>query len=221
MTLRTRLILSYVLIIFLCLGIAAISVSLVLQNYRDQVVMTRLDDLTRPIVTQLRSLIRGQTSILNVWTTIQDQAQRNNIFILVVDDKGNLLRQASPDSFSPTINVAGGLPHGFSQDAHGLFTTIGGQPFVYTAFTIGRVSDPAARSETVVLCQPRGSLAVIIAGVIIPFILAALIAVIASFLLAFLVARSVYKPVQSLSRAAETSRRVTMTKKCPLAALPR
>lgn len=203
MSLRTRLILSYVLVVVLCLGIAALSVSLVLRSYRDQLVTARLDYLTRPVVTQIRSLVRGQTSLVNVWNAVQQEAQTNNVFILLVDENGNLVRQASPDNTSQQLNVPGGLPHGFTQDAHGVFTASGGQNFVYVAFTLGRTAQQPGQIENVVLCQPQVGVGVILAGVITPFIWAGIIALAVSLLLAFLVARSVYRPVQRLSRAAE------------------
>jgi hypothetical protein len=84
------LILSYILIVVLCLGIAGVSVSVLLQNYRDQVVKTRLDDMTRPIYVQIRDLLRGQKTLTEVWANVQEQAESNNTYILFVDDKGNI-----------------------------------------------------------------------------------------------------------------------------------
>lgn len=203
MTLRTRLILSYLLIVILCLGIAGVSVSVLLQNYRDQVVMTRLDDMTRPIYTQIRSLLRGQTTLSEAWTNVQEQAQNNNVYIIFVDDKGNIIREASPNNTNQQFSVPDGLPHGISQPAHGVFSTVSGQKFVYSAYPLGRIADPqSTRPQTLVLCQPQGSLAIILAGVIGPFIWAGLIALIISLVLAFFMARSVYLPVQRLSKAA-------------------
>jgi len=63
MSLRMRLILSYTLIVVLCLSMVAVVVSVMLQDYRDRVVMARLDDLTIPIYIQARSLARGQASL--------------------------------------------------------------------------------------------------------------------------------------------------------------
>jgi two-component system, OmpR family, sensor kinase len=203
MTLRTRLLLSYILIVVLCLGIAAISVSVLLQNYRDQASLSRLDDITRPINTQIRSLLRGQTTIADVWTNIQEQAQNFKIYILFVDSRGNLIRQASPDVNSPQLTVPGSFPHGFSQASGGTFTTTSGQTFIYWAYPLLRAVDAQSpRAETEILCQPQGNMAAILAGVISPFIWAGLIALVISLVLAFFMARSVYQPIQRLSRAA-------------------
>lgn len=203
MTLRMRLILSYILIIVICLGIAGVSVSVVLQNYRDRVAMTQLDAMTRPIYVQIRDLLRGQTTLLDVWSNVQQQAQDNNAYILFIDDRGNLLRQASPSSSAQTLSVPDGFPHGISQPTHGIFTTSSGQKFVYSAYPLGKVMDALLpRTQTMVLCQPRGTVAVILAGIINPFIWAGIIALIISLVLAVFMARSVYRPIQRLSRAA-------------------
>ena len=205
MSLRTRLILSYTLIVVLCLGIAAISVSVLLQTYRDQVNITRLENMTRPIYVQIRALLLGQTTLTDVWATVQEQAENNQIFILFVDNRGNLVTQASPQNSNQPFNVPGGLPHGIAQPSQGIFTTSSGQKFVYAAYPLGRaVSSQSGRAETMVLCEPRSSVALIMAGLINPFIWAGIIALAISLLLAFLVARSVYHPIQSLSRAAKS-----------------
>jgi signal transduction histidine kinase len=202
-TLRTRLILSYILIIVLCLGIAGVSVSVVLQNYRDQLTLTRLDDMTRPISVQIRSLLRGQTTLTEAWSNIQEQAQSNNIYILFVDDKGNLVREAAPAVTSQPLTSANGFPHGISQAAHGTFSTLSGQTFVYSAYPLGRVTDPlVSRAQTVVLCQPQSSVAILMAGVIGPFIWAGIITLIIALAVAFYLARSFYHPIQQVSKAA-------------------
>lgn len=201
---RSRLFLSYVLIIVVCLGISAVSVSVLLQTYRDQVVMTRLDDMTRPIFVQIRSLLRRETTLAVAWTAVEDQAQGNNVYVIFVDDKGGAVRQASPSPSDTPLSAADGFPHSISQPAHGTFTTTSGQQFVYSAYPLGRLpSLQSNRPVTLVLSQPRGSIAPILAGVINPFIWAGLIALAISLVLAFFLARSVYKPVQRLSRAAE------------------
>ena len=112
MSLRTRLILSFSLIAVLSLCIATVTTAALLQRYRDQTLITRLEDMARPISVQLRSLLRGQTTIADVWTNMLEQAQKNNVYIIVTDDKGNILRQLSPDAnVKVPLNVAQKLPH--------------------------------------------------------------------------------------------------------------
>lgn len=203
MSFRTRLFLSYFLVVVLCLGVSAISVSVLLQHYRDQIVLTRLDDMTRPISNQIKELLRGQTTLAQAWVNIQQLAADNNTYILFVDDKGNLLREASPGSSSQPINVPEGLPHGISQPTHGIFTTVSGQEYVYSAYPLARGTDPLIpRPQTIILSQPRSNLAFVVSGLINPFFWSGIIALVISLIMAFFLARSVSRPIQALSKVA-------------------
>jgi hypothetical protein len=73
------------------------------------VVLTRLEDIARPISNQIKELLRGQTTINQVWANIQQIASANDTYVIFVDDNGNVLRQASPDGSSQVLNVPEGL----------------------------------------------------------------------------------------------------------------
>src|SRR3989337_1796918 len=126
MSLRMRLVLSHTFVVVLCVSIAAVAVSVLLQGSRDRAIMARLDDMTRPIYVQVRALARGQASVTEVWENLQEQAQRNSVHILLVDSEGTILRQAVPQEGprqQPINVVPGGLPRGISQPTHGTLAT--------------------------------------------------------------------------------------------------
>jgi two-component system, OmpR family, sensor kinase len=205
MTLRTRLILSYVLIVVICLGIAAASVLFLLRGYRDQMALNSLDDMTRPIAVQIKSLLRGQTTLPELWANAQEQSQNNAVFILFVDNKGNLLKAIYPgENTSQSFIVPGGLPFNISQSVQGVFSTADGEKYIYSAYPLGKTNiSPPLRADTLVLCQLQGGTGVILASLLRPFLLAGAMALIISIIAAVFIARSVYKPIRSLSRAAE------------------
>ncbi len=204
MSLRIRLMLSHTLIVFVCLGIAALAVSAFLQNYRDRTAQIHLDDVARPISVQIKALVRSQTTIADFWTNMQEQAQSNRVHILFVDDTGNIVRQISPDLSTRQLRITEALPHGIAQPEHGVFTLSTRQKFVYAAYPLVKTADPQySPINTLVLCQPRSSSMVVFAGLITPFFWSGLIALGVSILLAFFVARSVYRPIQRLAEAAE------------------
>lgn len=60
MSLRTRLILSYTLIIVLCLSIVAAALLVLLQDYRDRLAMARLGDMALPVYVQVRALAEAK-----------------------------------------------------------------------------------------------------------------------------------------------------------------
>ena len=64
---------------FLFLGIIAIVVSLVVQSYRDRFTMVHLDGVARPISVQVRTLVRNEASIDDVWSRLEEQAENNNV----------------------------------------------------------------------------------------------------------------------------------------------
>ena len=206
MSLRTRLIISHTLIVILCFSIAAVAVSVVLRASRDQLVMARLDDMTRPIYVQVATLARGQASLSQVMTNLREQAQKNNIYILLADGEGNILNQVTPQEGLKQQKLElppGELPKSISQLTHGTFETVTGQTFVFAAYPIGQLFNPQkpSRLETLVLSAPRGGVLTLWAGLARPFLWAGLIALGVSVVIALFVARSVYRPVQRVTEA--------------------
>ena len=86
---------AWAIIVAICLSIVAISVVLLLQGYRNKFAAARLDDMTIPIYIQARSLAQGQASLDEVWTNLSEQAEETGIYIFLVDDEGNVIRQVS------------------------------------------------------------------------------------------------------------------------------
>jgi two-component system, OmpR family, sensor kinase len=203
-TLRTRLIFSFVLIIVLCLLLSGLSVSAVLRNYRDQQVFTQLDTLTRPLANQVKNLLNGQITSAQAWDNIRQLSTENNAYIIIVDDKGIVIRQAAPDVANQVLAVPGGLPHKATKERNGIFTTADRQQFIYSAYPLPKNPEtPKLRQLTLIICQPRTAPALIQAGVFRPLILTGLIALVISVLLAFFLARSVYRPIMRISKAAQ------------------
>ena len=93
MSLRMRLIISYTLIIILCLSIAAVAMSAVIQGYRDQIVKARLDDVARPVYVQLRSLAQGEASSTEVWANLKGQAQKDDVYTVVKRNVNGTLKR--------------------------------------------------------------------------------------------------------------------------------
>ena len=96
MSLRLRLILTYTLIIVICLSLVAVVVSVILQRNSDRFIMSRLDDMTIPIYVQTRSLAKRQVPLDEVWLNLKEQAQGTGVYILLADSDGNIVRQILP-----------------------------------------------------------------------------------------------------------------------------
>jgi signal transduction histidine kinase len=208
MSLRSRLVLSYIAIVVISLAIVAVVATLVIQGYRDRFVTARLDDMTRPIYVQAVSLARGQTTFNEVWSNIEEQAEKTGVHIYLVDYEGNVVLQALPVGIPRQREIEfseGSLPEDFTNPYHGTYEARNGRTFIFAAYQVGKLLDPPRQSsvEALVLSVPRSGIMAIWADVIRPFLWAGLVALAISLLLAFLITRSVYKPIRQLTQAVE------------------
>ncbi|MCD6567999.1 MAG: HAMP domain-containing histidine kinase [Dehalococcoidia bacterium] len=207
MNLRTRLTLSHSLIAVLCLAMVAIIASTMLQSYRDRFITARLNDITIPIYIQARSLIQNHASQEEVWARLEEQAENSGVIALLADNQGNVLRQAAPEGYLEIKNI-GSLQEKVEESAsrvkHGTFETPWGQDFVFAAYPLGQLVASGKPSSTacLVLALPRSGALAIWAGLIRPLMWTGLIALGISILVAFLISRSVYRPIQRITRAA-------------------
>ena len=207
MSLRTRLILSYFLIVVLCLSIVAVAVSLMLQGYRDRFAMQRLDDMTVPIYVQARSLARGRASLSEVWISLEEQSQRTGVHILMVDGDGGIIRQASPSKAAQLESFqlpSEGLSPDLSDPYRGTHVTPEGQSFVFVAYSMAGLftSEVSTSPAALILAVPRRGALILWAGVIRPFFWAGLIGLGVSVLIAIFLARSLYLPIRRVTAAA-------------------
>jgi len=206
MSLRMRLFATFTLIVVLCLGLVALAVTVILQSQRDRLALERLDAMARPISVQVRSLFRGQVSAAELQTTLEEQAQKNNVFIIFGDNEGNIVRQVTPAQNRRPIEVpSGGLPHTLTQPAQGKFTASNGQTYLYAAYPLVRqtATQETARLDTLVLSMPRTGAIAVVLSLFSLFLLAGLIALILSLIIALLFARSIYQPINRVKVAAE------------------
>lgn len=211
MSLRTRLLISFILIAVLCLSSAAVAMTALLQKYRDQTQVTQMNDMARPIAVQLGAMLRSQANVTEVWTNMLEQAQKNNVYLIVVDAKGNILRQSSPDAnVKQPLIFQDPLPHGIKEPASGTMVTTTKQTFVYAAHPIAQISRPvttattatAVKFDTLILARQRAGNMLIWASLARPFLFAAIIAFFISAVMAVFLARFIYRPVQRLEKAA-------------------
>lgn len=206
MSLRMRLFATFTLIVVLCLGLIALAVTVILQSQRDRLALERLDAMARPISVQVRSLVRGQVTLAELQATLEEQAEKNNVFIIFGDSSGNIIRQITPAQNRRPIEIAtGALPHSLTQSAQGKFDASNGQTYLYAAYPLIRQAGnvEVARMDTLILAMPRtGAIAVVI-SLFSPFLLAGLIALILSLIIALLFARSIYRPINRVTVAAE------------------
>lgn len=203
MSFRERLFATYAMVIVICLAIVGIAAAAVLPNYRDRIAMDRLDNMARPISVEVRSLVIAQTPLDTVFASLATQAEKNNVYIMLINKDGSVLRQITPGSSQP-LNVTSGLPRNVSNAIQGSFRTSNGRAFIYAAYPLERLQAALANpSAAVLLAVPRPSTLAILSGFVIPLLIGGVAALLISLLLAVLFARSISRPLNRVTEAAK------------------
>jgi signal transduction histidine kinase len=208
MSLRTRLILTYVLIIVLCLSIVAASLVVLLGDQINRLAMARLADIALPIYVQFRAAARSQVSLNQAWANLQEMSQETGTYIFLLDSKNIILRQAIPEdsSWIPPSKLEIKNPAVNKQVAYrGIYVAPGGERFIFVAQPLIGVFQPQNPNnpDTLVLALPSREALSIWADFAKPFLWAGLAALAVSIIIAVLLARSVYIPIRRVTNAAE------------------
>jgi len=223
MSLRTRLILTYILIIVLCLSIVAVSLIVLLGDQLNRLAMARLADTALPIYVQFRAAARGQVSLNQAWTNLEEMSQETGTYIFLLDAQDVIIRQAIPEDSSwipPSKLEIEKPPPGMPTPYVGIYVTPSGERFIFVAHPIVglfRPPDPSTPPETLVLAIPRREALAIWVDFAKPFLWAGLVALAVSILIAILLARSMYVPIRRVTNAAEEIARGNYEQEVPVA----
>jgi two-component system OmpR family sensor kinase len=222
MSLSTRLILTYILIIVLCLSIVAISLVVLLGDQLNRLAMAHLADTALPIYIQFRAAVRGQVSLNQAWTNLEEMSQETGTYIFLLDAQDIIIRQAIPEDSSwipPSKLEIEKPPPGMPTPYVGIYVTTGGERFIFVAHPIVglfRPPDPSTPPETLVIAIPRHQALAIWTDFAKPFLWAGLVALAVSILIAILLARSVYVPIRRVTNAAEEIARGNYEQEVPV-----
>lgn len=206
MSLRLRLFVTYAAVALVSLAVVALGVMLLLRGYAERLSLERLDNMTRPIQVQVLALIRGNVTPQELYNSLQEQADNNDAYLILVDGSGDILRQMvpqGPPAAQPIAVAPGALPHSLASPARGRFTSSDGRVFLFSAYPLVRPSGQLSRVETLVLATPRPGTLSVLRALVWPFLLAGAIALAVSLLIAILLARSVYHPLAGVTQAAQ------------------
>ncbi|HEY77493.1 MAG TPA: HAMP domain-containing histidine kinase [Dehalococcoidia bacterium] len=220
MSFRTRLFATYALIVVICLGLVALLVTVLLQGYRDRLTMERLDNMARPIYVQVRSLVLGNVTSRQLWANLEEQAQKNKVYIIMASSDGNIVRQITPGQppyRQPIAVPPGGLPQDILEPTQGRFENTEGRTYIFAAYPLGTLAtSEKVPIDTLILTVPQTGSVAILASLFRPFLLAGIAALVISLILAFLFARSVYRPLKQVTGAARRIARGEYDQKIPV-----
>jgi signal transduction histidine kinase len=206
LSLRLRLFLTYAAVVVVFLIVIALGVTLLMRNYVDRQSLSGLDNMTRPIYVQMAALIRGNVTPQQLLTNLQEQADKNEAYILLVDEKGNIVRQLIPlqTKTLPAIKVdTGALPQGITTSAKGKFAAADGRIYLYAAYPLARQSGQLSAVDILVLAKAQEGILSVLLYFIWPLFIAAGAALFISLLIAILLSRSIYNPLTKVKKAAQ------------------
>jgi len=187
------------------LSIVAVVVLAMLQDYRDRLIIERLKDISAPVYVQFRTLVQREASWDEVWSNLTELSQERGAHVLLVDSEGNVIRQASPRGSQKQQFVE--LLPGEASDSgaayyDGTYKAANGQTFIFIAYPVAS-TQRSVNPQSLVLSLSRGGALALWPSLIRPFLWAGLIALGVSISIAFLLARSVYRPIQRVTAAAD------------------
>ncbi len=199
MSLRLRLWLSYALLIFLALGVAALGVVLSLRWVHDRLVATRLEYALIPLSAQLRRV--QPLSAPQRLREIQDQVQDLNARLLLVDGQGRVVVDPLETWTGELFPVARRLPRpeGGGEGRWGVTRAPDGKPWIYVARPL-----PLPRLRLfLVLATPRSSVWASLPWILPAFLWGGGLALLAGLLIGAVLSGAIARPLARLERGAE------------------
>ena len=215
MSLRLRLFLTYVAVVLVSLVTVGAGLTLLLRGYADRVSRERLELSARPIQIQAALLVRGNATQQELYDALQEQSDNNRLYMMLVDDSGNILKGIHPQQLGSISVRPGAMPHGITRVTSGRFRTIDGALFLYAAYPLGVQNSQVTGASALVLAVPRPSTLAVLGSLTWPFLLAACISLVISLLISLWLGRSIYRPLAGVKAAAQSVARGDYSQRVP------
>ncbi|MEW5961829.1 MAG: HAMP domain-containing protein, partial [Chloroflexota bacterium] len=198
MTLRSKLIISYIVIIGVCLTLAFVILLLVARPLQKRLVSRQLTFQSQEAARQLNMLYAQGASTRQVITRFEALGNDERFRLVLLDARGIVLADNQGQWQGQQFAIPDGLN---STTPHtDVFKVPGGNAFIYALLPVGQQGTPA-NYVAAVAPQPS-SLTGPLTGLGWGFIMAGLIAWLVSLVLGVLIARSIAQPLQQIAAAA-------------------
>jgi len=200
-SLNSRLLLSYVVVILVCLLVAglALLVALRIRQVQQRFVYQRLGDVARLTIVAVRGRNVGPERLAPLLRRVD---QDRNMRILLLDSQGNVVLDSRDEWESQNLLESARFDRDPEGNLQGSFTDAGGRTWLFVA--LPWPAPPASEMLVFAAPQPRGAaLAWARDHMLAPLLWAGLAALILSILLALLISRSIVAPLRRVTGAAE------------------
>jgi two-component system OmpR family sensor kinase len=205
--LRSRLILSYIVVISVCLILAGLILIALLRPFQIRLAYTNLIAKIGPTTRLVRELARGGSTPEEIGAQLKEQAQQDGTRIFVLTPQGKVLADTEDKLIGQQLQVPtretqreGPLPY-----LRGQLVTPDGESVIYVALPTAALRSPTGGEQrlTVAVTMARPRAVTFLGDLLVPLLFAGLIAFVISILLAYLIARSIAKPLQRITLATE------------------
>jgi signal transduction histidine kinase len=210
-SLRARLIASYIVVILICLVLVGLASFFLLSRFQTKLVFSGLFDAAVPTAYRVHGLLQQDLTPLEIAELLKEQAEKQEIRILLLTPKGQVLADTQGDWTGKQAKVAlDEIPKDpRTSYVYGRLPTPSGGTQLYVALSatplrlVPEDSTGQHRVFVALLASPRRGLRTILEDVAKRFLQAGLVTLAISIILALLIARSVAKPLQRMTAATE------------------
>jgi len=203
-SLRSRLILSYILVIFLCLALAGLALVLLLRGYQTRVILVSLVDRAIPTARRVHDFLKRGIPPEQIGELLREQAEAQRMRIMLLSASGQVLADTEDELKGQTLDLSS---RKWGQALRGEYTTPDGERLFFVAVPIASLRSPpgsGVRPLLVVLAVPRRSMAPLLSDLTSTLLWAGLVALALSIPIALFIAHSIAQPLQRIAQAAES-----------------
>ncbi|MBK6662384.1 MAG: HAMP domain-containing histidine kinase [Thermoflexaceae bacterium] len=237
-SLQVRLFLTYLVIIGVTLGLAAVSLFLLLGGYRDEISYGNLEDVSTLINDKANFELRdaadsgsgtadGQYLLLVLSAAFNqgDPVGTRNTTVAVVDRSGRVIDSASPGDSAAldgaTVELIEDQPNATGEADQGVRCRIdppSGAPLICVSTPLSQAvleKFPGTDATAIVVARPAAGLGEVLGDLMPRLLSSGLIGVAAALVLGFLLSQSVAAPLRNIARAARSVARGNYRQRVP------
>jgi signal transduction histidine kinase len=200
-SLRTRLLISYLIVILVCLALAALTLLVIARPIQQRLASARLSAQVTLAIPRVQAMLDRGLRPNQIAERLAAGITRRGTRVLLLDRQGQVLGDTGGEWTGQRVDDIPFDPSGQPRD-QGVLTGPDGSPWVY----VGRLADQGTTSSPLWLAavtpSPR-ALRTLLGDLGQGLLVAGAIALILSLLLAVLIARSVARPLRQIAQAAE------------------
>jgi two-component system OmpR family sensor kinase len=199
-SLRARLLISYVVVIVVCLALAALALILIARPIQQRLATVRLSAQVALAVPRVETLLERGLPPEQIAARLATVIARRSGRMLLIDRQGRIVGDTDGEWGGQLVGDLPRAPNGQPQNS-GLLIGPDGSRLVYVGEVAGQETESPVWIAAVAP-SPR-ALGILLAEIGQGLLVAGLVALILSVLLAALMAQSVAKPLRQIARAAE------------------